>query len=302
MLYPVLSWYPLLVPQQLFVDRQGETNAFYETNPAAIFSEDGTLCVAIRLVNYRKFHNRAFKMGGRFSESRYVLWRGTFNDTGFIPISDPTPIQWSNPFTTYGSEWTGYEDLRYLTPSQIIVTAPELSPRGEPRLVAATLSTSAEAAKTTVTTLLEPSARPEKNWMPFSAGHVVYSVCPFVVKRLETDVRATLVSEARLTPLAGYHGSSNGVVYGSGQLFLIHKFTERTEHRWLFVDFAAGALAFSEPFTFLPHSYIEFTCSLALISSTSNELLIGLGVNDDKAFLIRVRGPDLSKFTEVMFG
>lgn len=297
MLYPVLSWHPLLVPQQTFVDRQGETNAFYETNPAAIFSEDGTLCVAIRLVNYRKFHTRAFKMGGRLSESRYVLWRGTFNDTGFSPISDPTPIKWSNAFPTHGSVWTGYEDIRFLTPSQIIVTAPELSPRGEPRLVAATLC----GREATVTTLLEPSVRPEKNWMPFSTSHVVYSVCPFVVKRLETDVRATLVSEGRIAPLAGYHGSSNGVVWESGHLFLIHKYTERTEHRWLFVDFSAGTLAFSELFTFLPHSYIEFTCSVARIPAAPHELLIGLGVNDDKAFLIRVRGPEISTFTQLAF-
>lgn len=300
MLYPVLAYYPLLVPQQLFVDRQGETNAFYETNPAAIFDEDGTLLVAIRLVNYRKFHTRAFKMGGRLSESRYVLWRGTLSDPAFFnPLSDPTPIQWTNPFPTYGSVWTGYEDLRFLTPSQVVVTAPELSARGEPRLVAATLDTA--SAKATLATLLEPSVRPEKNWMPFSNSHVVYSVCPFVVKRLESDVRATLVSEARLALLAGYHGSSNGVVYGSGYLFLIHKYTERSEHRWLFVDFAAGVLAFSEPFTFFPHSYIEFTCSVSRIPDAPTELLIGLGVNDDKAFLIRVRGPEIATFIHVTF-
>jgi len=207
-------------------------------------------------------------------------------------------MKWSNTFPTYGSVWTGYEDIRFLTPSQIIATAPELSPRGEPRLVAASLDM---GAKATITTLFEPSSHPEKNWMPFSTSHVVYSVCPFVVKRLETDVRATLVSEAQLAPLAGYHGSSNGVVYGSGHLFLIHKYTERSEHRWIFIDFATAVLAFSEPFTFLPHSYIEFTCSVARIPAAPHELLIGLGVNDDKAFLIRVRGPDLSAFTRVLF-
>ena len=292
-LHPVLAWYPLVCPQHLFIDRQGETNAFYETNPAAIFQSDGTLHIAVRLVNYRKFHTRAFKMGGRLSESKYIFWKARLDEGGLTSLSEAKEIVWTNPFPKYPSVWTGYEDLRFLThSSKILVTAPELNSSGAPRLVLGMLN--ADTATAAITDLLEPSAT-EKNWMPFSAiagaeaSHVIYSVSPLVVKRLVTPTAVTLVSE--IPTLAGYHGSSNGVPYQGGHLFLIHLYKERTEHRWFYLNFTEKTYGFSDPFVFLEHSYIEFTCSLSEIPGKKEEFLVGLGVNDDKAFLLRVEGP-----------
>jgi hypothetical protein len=166
---------------------------------------------------------------------------------------------------------------------RFLCTAPECSTTGAPIIVEGVL----EGTTATILRRCEPS-KIEKNWMPFTAGtktFVLYSVSPLAIKVLEDSA----IQEVAPAPeLDGYHGSSNGIQTPEGYLFLIHKYAEKTEHRWLLFNPMAKKYGVSPSFTFLPHSYIEFTCSL---SEYKGNLYVGLGVNDDKAYVCVVPKP-----------
>lgn len=286
---PVLRWHPLTAPQILFKDRQGETNAYVETNPTFHINADGTFLLLLRLVNYRKFHNRAFKMGGAYSDSLYYLFRGCISDTGDLLYTQSAPVTFVNPLLHYDSCWHGHEDIRMIDDKRFLCTAPQCSPSGSPVIVEGSL----EGTTATILRRCEPS-KIEKNWMPFTAGtktFVLYSVSPLAMKVLEYSTPFLL---APAPELAGYHGSSNGIQIAEGYLFLIHKYSERTEHRWLLFNPQAKKYGISAPFTFLPHSYIEFTCSLC---EYKGDLYVGVGVNDDKAYVAVVPKPTWFAFT-----
>ena len=289
------NWLPLLTPQILFSDRQGQTNAFLETNPALWIEPDGSAIVCVRLVNYRKFKDRSFKMGGALSESKYHIFRGRMKD-GMFEAQESSALEFVNALPLHPSCWTGYEDLRFLNSKQILCTAPQLSPRGLPVIALASL----DGSTATIQRVLPPSEQ-EKNWMPFlpqagSRNFVLYSVSPLGLKQLEDgDVRILATAD----PLRGYHGSSNGVsIVGQGFLFLIHKYAARTEHAWLLFDPIGRRYGYSAPFVFLEHSYIEFTCSISLYEDMIH---VALGVNDDKAYLCSVSVPDPLEFTWLPF-
>lgn len=287
----VRAWWPLILPQVLFRDKRGEPDAFIETNPALHIEPDGSFILLVRLINYRKFFDRSYKVGSATSLSLYHICHGRMSADGVPLIEKRSMLKVANRFPKYATVWFGYEDIRFLNSKQIIITYPELNPNGNARLVLADLS----GCQATITTLLEPS-RIEKNWMPFRAGatdFVIYSVTPLAIKRLcVNDV--TVVSSAADTLLAGYHGSSNGVPLDDGAfLFLIHVFRDRTTHRWLRFDPARRRYGISDEFVFLADSYIEFTCSLCVWNGAC---YVGLGVNDDKAFITRVDMPNTEKF------
>jgi hypothetical protein len=285
------NWLPLLTPQILFNDRQGQTNAFLETNPALWIEPDGAAIVCVRLVNYRKFKDRSFKMGGALSESKYHIFRGIMKD-GMFEMKESSSLEFVNKLPMYSSCWTGYEDIRFLNSKQFLCTAPQLSPRGLPVIALGTLDDSTA----TIQKVLPPSEQ-EKNWMPFlpqagSRDFVLYSVSPLGLKTLDGAYVRIL---APATELAGYHGSSNGVVIdGRGYLFLIHNYTDHSRHAWLLFDPERRRYGWSAPFVFLSHSYIEFTCSISLFDE---QIYVALGVNDDKAYLCSVDVPDLAEFT-----
>jgi hypothetical protein len=283
----VLEWYPLLTPQILFKDRQGETNAYLETNPALYIAPDATFICMVRLVNYRKFKNRNFKMGGALSESRYHMFRGAFGPKG-PAVTESSPVTFTSSLPQYYSCWTGYEDIRFLDERRIICTSPTASPAGKPVLVTGVL----DGAKVSIDRLCLP-AEIEKNWMPFrvgSADFVIYSVCPLALKGLNAAEPQIL---APADELKGFHGSTNGIVWGTGFLFIIHTYAERTQHKWLYFDPVARRYGYSESFSFNSYSYIEFTCSLCAVGDA---LWVALGMNDDKAYLCRVASPDLATF------
>lgn len=290
---PSKDWTPLLTPQILFKDRQGESNAFLETNPALWIEPDGSAIVCVRLVNYRKYKDRSFKMGGARSESKYHIFRGIVKDGVFIEL-ESSNLTFLDTLPKYPSCWTGYEDLRFLNSKQFICTAPQLSPRGVPVLALGRL----EGAVATIERVLPPSEQ-EKNWMPFRAGSqefVLYSVSPLALKTLVgSDLR---VLDSAPT-LAGYHGSSNGIALDDGgYLFLIHKYTDRSRHAWFLFDPMGRRYGWSAPFVFCKHSYIEFTCSISLFEG---RIWVALGVNDDKAYLCSVSVPSMDGFTWATF-
>jgi hypothetical protein len=283
----VKSWYPLFAPQILFKDRQNEINAFLETNPA-VFVDGEVFTILVRLVNYRKFSNRAYKMGGMLSESNYHLFKAKYGPCGF-EITYSAPVTFINNLPTYYSCWTGFEDIRFLDKDRILCTSPTSSPEGNPVIVQGILKDNT----ITIQSVCEPS-KIEKNWMPFQVGtqdYVLYSAYPLSLKKLSSPIPQVL---HYADELKGFHGSTNGIVWGEGFLFIIHKYEYRTMHKWLYFEPVCKKYGYSESFVFHPHSYIEFTCSLV---AHNEKLFVGLGVNDDKAFLCEVSHPELPTFT-----
>ena len=108
-------------------------------------------------------------------------------------------------------------------------------------------------------------------------NYVIYSVNPFIIKEVETDTKILSMPNQELD---GYHGSTNGIKYKDGYLFLIHK--DKRTNRWLYWSPEGKILKFSVIFSFMKHSLVEFTCSLSFFN---NLYYIGLGVNDNHAYI-----------------
>lgn len=284
--------FPLLTPQILFKDRQKETNAFLETNPA-VYVKDDLFIILVRLVNYRKFRDKSFKMGGALSESLYHKFTARYTSAKGFEMLTSAPLVFKNTLPQYYSCWTGYEDIRFIDEKTVLCTSPTSSLTGAPVIVLGIL----EGETINIIKLCEP-CKIEKNWMPFRVGEtdfVLYSVYPLAIKTLTNPIPVNLHTASELK---GYHGSTNGIKYNGGYLFIIHVFSDRSYHRWLYFDPINKKYGFSNPFTFHDYSYIEFTCSLVIYNES---LFVGLGINDDKAYLCEVSHPLLSTFTNYDF-
>jgi len=274
----VESWLPLICPQRQFRDKEGAPNAYVDTNPSLFVDTSGNTTLLIRQVNYRKFKDRSFKMGEGHSVSQYHVLRGTYKHKQFH-LDWESSADTHTPMPKYPTYWYGPEDIRFVDQHTILAIYPELSPGGNPRMVLGNIDTHKTM---TFHTLLEGSDV-EKNWMPFThqgAQLAVYSVSPLTIKPLQLFERTTLHPAPELT---GYHGSTNGISYNGGYLFLIHKYTSKTEHRWLYINMREKTFAFSEPFVFFRYSYIELPCSL--VELPDGRLATSMGINDDKAMI-----------------
>jgi hypothetical protein len=133
-----------------------------------------------------------------------------------------------------------------ITDSSILTTIPECNPTGQPCIFRATLDNKIHSH-----TICSPNII-EKNWMPYvdhEGNHkVIYSLFPFVIKSIDNDDRQVLLIKTSL--LEGYHGSTNGIVYEDGRLFLIHINNEKTYHRWMLFNPSQQTIKLSEPFVF----------------------------------------------------
>jgi hypothetical protein len=272
------SWLPLICPQRQFRDKEGSANAYVDTNPSLFIDSDGTTCVLIRQVNYRKFKDRSFKMGENHSVSQYHILRGKYQKCTFeLDWEESADIH--TPMPKYPTYWYGPEDIRFVDKTTILATYPELSPGGNPRMVIGKINSS----KTMMFTELLEGSDVEKNWMPFTYEGkqlAVYSLSPLSIKLLQNPEITELHKVSELT---GYHGSTNGIPFKSGFLFLIHKYTNKTEHRWLYISMCDKQFSYSEPFVFFRYSYIEFPCSL--VELPDGKLATSMGINDDKAMI-----------------
>jgi hypothetical protein len=278
---PTRIW-PLLCPQIPFKDRFGNYSPFMEMNPAAIFDHQSQeWIVIVRGVNYRKLVNKSFTLYHHPAHSIYWIAHGPDLDR---LVFTELKYHFGN-LPQYASYWNGIEDARFVDPKTIIVTVPQLAPGGQPTMFKCDLI---DLARLENFRRLEPSSKPEKNWMPFSNNKVVYDVCPFVVKELDTnEAHLFQLPDDIEKMLKGYHGSTNGVQWQlpNQYLFLIHKMEDKMVNRWIVLNLDTKEIKVSNPFCFFHHSYIEFPCSLTY---HKNNLIVGMGVNDDKAFLVEV--------------
>jgi hypothetical protein len=251
-------------------------------NPAAIFDEEAKeWIVIVRGVNYRKCENKPFTL--YVSPTHSVYWIAHGPDLDSLVFTEMKYHYGNLP--QYASYWNGIEDARFVDPKTILVTVPQLAPGGQPTMFKCELI---EKNRLENFQKLEPSSKPEKNWMPLNKNKVIYDVSPFIIKDLDSPLAENIELPADTEEmLKGYHGSTNGVQWQlpNHYLFLIHKMETKMVNRWLLLDNETKNVKVSEPFYFFHHSYIEFPCSLTY---HKNKLIVGMGVNDDKAFLIEV--------------
>ena len=272
-----MRFYPLVCPQLLVKGKHDETFSYVEMNPSLYIDDDNNYTVLIRLVNYRKYMDRSFYLGQDKSDSKYYMIKGKFENDDFNEVSGKM-LAVTTHMNKHFSYWTGVEDIRFINQDQVLVTYPELSTQCKAIICRGQITDNSLF----VEQICEPSNE-EKNWMPFDDNKVIYSVYPFVVKDIATDHKLTEISTA--LKIKGYHGSTNGVKLNNDYLFLIHKYTNYTEHRWLLWQPDTQTVRVSSPFKFMKYSYIEFPCSLV---KKDNDYFVSLGVNDDKAYIVKV--------------
>jgi len=277
-LFPIRTIRPLLLDPKRFQDRFGQPNAYLDMNPSLFIDASGQATVLVRRVNYRKFQDKAFTLYESQAKSEYLMLKG--------PIHQPFCTFFVQPLTadlppTYPTYWRGLEDIRFVNETTVLATIPECNPRGHPALFQGTLT----GCRVQDLRPCDPHDRPEKNWMPFGDHQVVYSVDPLQTKSV---LGAALSPLGSAEDLKGYHGSTNGIRWLGGWLFLIHVNRERTVHRWLWIHDEKAR--YSEEFVFFAHSYIEFPCSLCEYDGT---LFVSLGLNDDKAFVLELDKNDV---------
>ena len=276
--------FPIIINTNHYRDRFGNHNSFIEMNPSIHISDDGSYTILVRTVNYVKYPNNQFTVYGNTSTSIYSILRGKIENDRFHLdnyIINTLDVQYNIP--TQPSLWNGVEDIRFIDDTTIVACIPECN-NGSPCIFAAKLQgnilSSFEKCSPNIL---------EKNWMPYfyETPKVVYSVSPFVIKSvIEDDREERPLNKDQLDELKGWHGSSNAVDYkDNSKLFLIHKNEDRVYSRWLLFNPVTKEVSYSNKFVFIKDSYIEFTCSL---TSYKNSLYVGLGVNDNRAYIVEL--------------
>jgi len=274
-LFPIQKIHPILLEPKLFKDRFGQPNAYLDMNPSLFIDPSGNATVLIRRVNYRKFPDKSFTLYEPQAKSEYLMLKGHITNPFCAFFVQPLGVDLP---TTYPTYWRGLEDIRFINETTVLATIPECHPKGQPALFQGRLI----GNRVSDLQLLAPHERPEKNWMPFGDNQFIYSVDPLQVR----GGAPVSLSGLEGDHLKDYHGSTNGIPWLGGWLFLIHVNRERTVHRWLWMSGGDSiAVAYSQEFVFFAHSYIEFPCSLCEYEGT---LFVSLGLNDDKAFVLEL--------------
>ena len=281
--------HPILIPTTRFQDRFGNHDAYVDMNPSIHIEEQtGEVIIFVRTVNYRKYPNNAYTVYENKARTIYGTLRGTMKDGQLFLDTfhfQPLDVMYQRP--TYPSWWSGVEDIRFVTKDIVLACVPECHPQGSPSIFQATF----HASTLTAFQPCQPSATPEKNWMPYwdaskQTHKVIYSVSPFQIKSIQADDREEIpLTPAQQQDLKGWHGSSNAIDLFGQKVCLIHKNADRVYHRWVLFDPVEKRVHASKPFVFFPHSYIEFVCSLAQYQGT---IYVSLGVNDNRSFIVEV--------------
>jgi hypothetical protein len=270
--------FPIILDTPVYQDRFGSPNRFIEMNPSIYIKDTGDFIILVRTVNYLKYKDNKFQIYGSSSESKYYIIRGQLHPENAINLDTcsvhPLEIEFNIP--RQPSLWYGVEDIRFINENTILACIPECN-EGRPGIFKCTLNNSI----LTNFNKCQPS-QIEKNWMPYSETHVVYSVNPFTIKDIATDAKQIISVDDTLN---GWHGSSNAIDAFGGKLFLIHKNRDKVYSKWLLYTPQTKQVVHSKEFIFFKDSYIEFTCSLA---NYNNRIFVGLGVNDSRAFIVEI--------------
>jgi hypothetical protein len=149
-----------------------------------------------------------------------------------------------------------------------------------------------------------------KNWMPFELNgelHLIEQVDPIVV--LKPDVvegRANVLFEdkTQLYPNLRLRGTSNGIKFAAGHLFMIHETITRGKeyaHRFMYLESGTKGWKrrLSRPF-FVVRKTVEFVIGLRMTKDEST-LILGLGFEDVKAAFQQVKIKSPQHFLDTPF-
>lgn len=290
-IFPNIYVTPIHLPQKQFKDSYGNANAYVTMNPSLYITPNGDITMLVRSVNYRKYSDKQFTLNQLpHSVSTYTICRGKMKSNTPLVFNftiDDLTLEYNQP--TYSTYWKGMEDIRFITQYQVLVTIPEFNPGGNPSIFLANIYNN------TISYCIpcEPS-KTEKNWMPFlvkDEAMAIYSIDPFLVKSVLDPELIPIATS--LPPLKGYHGSTNGLAYKDGFLFLIHQSRDISYHRWLYYNPSTTDVKVSDEFIFFKNTYIEFPCSLC---EWESRIFISIGINDDTAYIIEVSKRDIESF------
>lgn len=279
---------PIICPQECYIDKYGLPNAYQQCNCSLYYYHDNhhdrhDIIVLVRLVNYRKHHNGCWTGGHNYSYSLYYMLTGSdFNNLEGMMVK----YNWGD-FRYYDAFWRGMDDIRFINKNTLLVTCSE---RNESKLPCIFLA-SLENDTITLQVQLNPHHL-EKNWMPFE-NKVIYMISPFTIKSLiEDDKQVIDIDPFIVDTLAGYHGSTNGLAYKQGYLFLIHKNEKKTIHRWLYYNKVNDVeVRISKPFYFFQHAFFEFPFSL--VQYDQQHVMVSIGVNESNSYIIKINMDDI---------
>jgi tetratricopeptide (TPR) repeat protein len=195
----------------------------------------------------------------------------------------------------------GLEDLRiffYQGGLWATCTTFDTNPTGQPQISLCKLDpTSCEkmVLVESLTPLLGPDPhRCEKNWLPFVEKEelqVIYSYGPFI--KMTPDIRSGkyVARQVDQPPfdLAQLRGSAGPIPFENGYLVLVHEvllfpdFSRCYIHRFLKLSADFVLEKISDPFVF-QHQGVEYCCSMTF-NHAENELILAVGIEDNKAYL-----------------
>jgi len=84
-LFPITHTTPIILPESLFIDRFNNQNLYSDINPSIYISQNGSVKILVRRVNYRKFHNKNFILYDDKSISVYAILTGAVS--AYTPIN-----------------------------------------------------------------------------------------------------------------------------------------------------------------------------------------------------------------------
>jgi len=140
----------------------------------------------------------------------------------------------------------------------------------------------------------------EKNWVPLVANdelHFIYGHSPPEIYRYDAPSTLTQLRLTENLALEGWSGSSCAVPWGDGYIGILHKRGYLAPdqifyvHRLAAYDASLEVWYLGEPFHFEKIG-IEFCAGLAI---TEKCALLSYGLDDDKAFIVKLSLPDFIK-------
>ncbi len=286
--------------------RAGSSLRYVSLNPSIQKTDDGFLVIC-RTVNYKQkngaiyrpidsldpvIRNKNFLL--KYSKDMRFLWKKEI-------IDDFPGKKFENcPFR-------GLEDCRLIIdPSDsskisMLCTTLDLHPIYLPSMALCTLQEEDHVVHTKkLVPLVPPKAsfgRWEKNWLPYFKDellHVVYSYDTFMTFKVNEKTGDCSYDDYYVPSyrFSDFRGSAPPISFDDGHLLMVHQTVPIKEHgriylhRFLYFNNKWIITKVSRPFTFR-HMGVEFSCGMTL-DHTNENLLIGVGENDEKAFIASV--------------
>jgi len=266
------------------------TTGYHAMNPSICWHQ-GRLLAVIRTVNYTIDGAGNYvappEDAGVIKTENYLV----DVDPDSLDVSNARPILDKTGGQRFPTLVRGYEDMRLISV-------------GDRLMASATVRD--HAAHTPVDTVIceldgsdivrewvQPSDRPEKNWMPLVRdGQLcfLYSLDPTIVRQFDSATGRCAETASSIPALGLDHlrGGSQLVPYDNGWLAVTHEVAYLDErrrylHRFVQFDSQLCVVCVSRSWTLRPHLGIEFVAGIATWHDT---LIMSVGIEDREAWLV----------------